>query len=194
MARTLNYIVLLSVVAVIVAASGCSGNTKTPVPVTPETPVTTPVTTPTTPVEAPTSTPVTTPETVVTPGTGGNVTPLAIEIPVQNVTHISKTQRNLQIIQNRTGTTSSVSNATITVKPSGNIYYMPVNPTNTSSESKNPFTRTGNNMAVAPNTGKLKIVPANDSTTTATGNQTIHISTTQRNLQKEQAALNVTGK
>ena len=193
MKRILNIIVLLSIVALIVAASGCSGNTKTPVPVTPATPVTTPVEAPTTHIETPTPMPVITPEPVVTPSTGENMTPTATESSVQNGTHISNKLRKLQIAQGRTGTTSTVSNGTIIVTPSGNAYYTPANSTNISSESKNPFDRTGNNMAVAPNTGKLQIIPANGSITTANGNQTIHIGTTQRKLQKEQAAQNITG-
>jgi hypothetical protein len=86
----LNYIVLLSVLAVIVAESGCfsntSNNTQAPATTTPETQVT----------HAETATSAVTPSSVgETPGA---------------------TERNLQIEQSNTGITSTVSNGALTVK------------------------------------------------------------------------------
>ena len=130
MARALNYVVLLSIVAMIVAASGCSSNTpnntSAPATTTPE-PSATPIETTAIPVET-TAIPVETATPVVTPASLEE-TPVATE----NTTSIS------------------VASGTST------------------------------------NTGALKIIPANGSTTNATGNQTINISTAQRKFQIKQA-------
>jgi hypothetical protein len=191
LARTLNYVVLLSIVAMIVAASGCSSNTpnntSAPATTTPE-PSATPVETTAIPVE--TSTPLVTPAYVEeTPGATENTTSTSVVTGtyVENGTHISTNQRNLQIEQSNAGVTSTASNGTLTVKVSSNTYGLQTNPLSTAKQNTNPLNNTGNNNAAATNTGTLKIIPANGSTTNATGNQTINIGTTQRKLQIKQA-------
>lgn len=167
MARALNYIVLLSIVGVIVAASGCSSNTSNN---NTQAPATTTSETQATPVETVTS--------AVTPASAGE-TPGAIP---------DATERNLQIEQNNAGVTSTVSNGTLIVKVSENSYGLETNPLSTAKKNTNPFNNTGNDNAVAVDTGKLKIIPAEGSTTNTSGNQTIHIGSAQRKLQIEQAA------
>lgn len=186
MASALNYIVLLSIVAVIVAASGCSSNTsnnntQVPATTTPETQAT--------PVETATS--AVTPASVgETPGATENTTStsVATEIYVENGTHISATERNLQIEQSNAGVTSTVSNGTLIVKVSENSYGLETNPLSTAKKNTNPFNNTGNNSAITVDAGKLKIIPAEGSTTNTAGNQTINVGTEQRKLQIEQAA------
>jgi len=202
MARTLNYIVLLSIVAVIVAASGCA-STPTNNTQVPATPVTTPATitatpseTPVTPVETPsvTTTPLTGETKNETPIVGGfNATPIDngnLQItPSTNVTstdingtHISTTQKNLQIEQANAGVISTVSNGTVTVTVSKPSYGLATNPFSTAKKNTNPLNTTGNNAPITANSGTLKIIPANG--TTSTGNQTaIHLGTAQRNAQ-----------
>jgi len=124
LARTLNYVVLLSIVAMIVAASGCSSNTpnntSAPATTTPE-PSATPVETTAIPVE--TSTPLVTPASVEeTPGATENTTSTSVVTGtyVENGTHISTTQRNLQIERSNAGTSSTTSNETFVATPSQN--------------------------------------------------------------------------
>ena len=192
MARAFNYIVLLSIVAVIVAASGCSSNTsnstQAPATTTPETSAT-PAETPAIPGEIATS--AVTPASVVeTPGATENTTSTSVAtgMYVENGTHISTTERNLQIEQSNAGVTSTVSNGTLTVKVSENIYGLETNPLSTAKKNTNPLNNTGNNNAVAADKVKLKIIPASGSTTNTTGNQTINIGTAQRKLQTVQVA------
>ena len=111
MARTLNYIVLLSIVAVIVAASGCT-STPTNNTQVPATPATTPATIKATPSETP-SMPV---KTSVTPSTGEtkNEKPIAGGL---NATPVEK--GNLQITPSK-NVTSTVSNGTNLVQLNGN--------------------------------------------------------------------------
>jgi hypothetical protein len=183
MARNLNYIVLLSIVAVIVAASGCT-STPTNNTQVPATPVTTPATIKATPSETP-SMPV---ETPVTPSTGEtkNEKPIAGGF---NTTPVEK--GNLQITPSK-NVTSTVSNGTVTVTVSKPSYGLATNPFSTAKKDTNPLNTTGNNAPVAVKSGTLKIIPANG--TTSTGNQTaIHIGTAQRNAQKIIAAQNAKG-
>lgn len=171
MARTLNYIVLLSIVAVIVAASGCT-STPTNNTQVPATPVTTPATIKATPSETP-SMPV---ETPVTPSTGEtkNEKPIAGGF---NTTPVEK--GNLQITPSK-NVTSTVSNGTVTVTVSKPSYGLATNPFSTAKKDTNPLNTTGNNAPVAVKSGTLKIIPANG--TTSTGNQTaINLGTAQRN-------------
>lgn len=208
MARTLNYIVLLSIVAVIVAASGCT-STPTNNTQVPATPATTPATIKATPSETP-SMPV---ETSVTPSTGEtkNETPISglnatpvekgnLQItPIKNMTstvsngtNISTTERKLQIEQSNMGVKSTVSNGTVTVAVSKPSYGLATNPFSTAKKDTNPLNTTGNNAPVAVKSGTLKIIPSNG--TTSTGNQTaIHLGTAQRNAPKIIAAQNATG-
>ncbi len=209
MARNLNYIVLLSIVAVIVAASGCT-STPTNNTQVPATPVTTPATIKATPSETP-SMPV---ETPVTPSTGEtknekpiaggfNTTPVEkgnlqitpsknVTSTVSNGTHISTTERNLQIEQSNMGVKSTVRNGTVTVAVSKPSYGLATNPFSTAKKDTNPLNTTGNNAPVAVKSGTLKIIPANG--TTSTGNQTaINLGTAQRNAQKIIAAQNAKG-
>lgn len=182
MARTLNYIVLLSIVAVIVAASGCT-STPTNNTQVPATPVTTPATIKATPSETP-SMPV---ETPVTPSTGEtkNETPIG----GFNATPVEK--GNLQITPSK-NVTSTVSNGTVTVTVSKPSYGLATNPFSTAQKDTNPLNTTGNNAPVAVKSGTLKIIPANG--TTSTGNQTaINLGTAQRNAQKIIAAQNAKG-
>lgn len=191
MARALNYIFLISIIAVIVAASGCSGNTsnntQAPATTTPVSATTTPETQ-VTPVETPTPS-VTPASAEETPNTTENTTSTsaATETYVENGTHISTTERNLQIEQSNSGVTSTVSNGTLIVKVSENSYGLETNPLSTAKKNTNPFNNTGNNNVVTVGTGKLTIIPANGSTTSTTGNQTINLGTEQRRLQTEQA-------
>jgi hypothetical protein len=198
MKQILKIIAMILVVAAVVSAAGCAGKTNTAENKTQgasEQITHTSAETPTAPIE--------TPATVITPTTASVTTPSEVNasaIPaiggqyVQNGTHISTTQRNLQIEQSHTETTSTVSNGTLTVSQSATSYGTTTNPFSTAKKNTNPFNNTGNNNAVSTNSGILKIIPANGSTTNATGNQTvIHISTTTRNKQIEQAAQNVTG-
>ena len=183
MARNLNYIVLLSIVAVIVAASGCT-STPTNNTQVPATPVATPATIKATPSETP-STPV---ETPVTPSTGEtkNEKPIAGGF---NTTPVEK--GNLQITPSK-NVTSTVSNGTVTVAVSKPSYGLATNPFSTAKKDTNPLNTTGNNAPVAVKSGTLKIIPAN--VTTSTGNQTaIHLGTAQRNAQKIIAAQNAKG-
>src|SRR5665647_139632 len=183
MARNLNYIVLLSIVAVIVAASGCT-STPTNNTQVPATPVTTPATIKATPSETP-SMPV---ETPVTPSTGEtkNEKPIAGGF---NTTPVEK--GNLQITPSK-NVTSTVSNRTVTVAVSKPSYGLATNPFSTAKKDTNPLNTTGNNAPVAVKSGTLKIIPANG--TTSTGNQTaIHLGTAQRNAQKIIAAQNAKG-
>jgi hypothetical protein len=183
MARNLNYIVLLSIVAVIVAASGCT-STPTNNTQVPATPVTTPATIKATPSETP-SMPV---ETPLTPSTGEtkNEKPIAGGL---NATPVEK--GNLQITPSK-NVTSTVSNGTVTVTVSKPSYGLATNPFSTAKKDTNPLNTTGNNAPVAVKSGTLKIIPANG--TTSTGNQTaIHLGTAQRNAQKIIAAQNAKG-
>ena len=183
MARNLNYIVLLSIVAVIVAASGCT-STPTNNTQVPATPVTTPATIKATPSETP-SMPV---ETPVTPSTREtkNEKPIAGGF---NTTPVEK--GNLQITPSK-NVTSTVSNGTVTVAVSKPSYGLATNPFSTAKKDTNPLNTTGNNAPVAVKSGTLKIMPANG--TTSTGNQTaIHLGTAQRNAQKIIAAQNAKG-
>jgi hypothetical protein len=183
MARNLNYIVLLSIVAVIVAASGCT-STPTNNTQVPATPVTTPATIKATPSETP-SMPV---ETPLTPSTGEtkNEKPIAGGL---NATPVEK--GNLQITPSK-NVTSTVSNGTVTVAVSKPSYGLATNPFSTAKKDTNPLNTTGNNAPVAVKSGTLKIIPANG--TTSTGNQTaIHLGTAQRNAQKIIAAQNAKG-
>lgn len=194
MARALNYIFLISIIAVIVAASGCSSNTsnntQAPATATPAPATTTPETQ-VTPVETPTPS-VTAASAEETPNTTENTTSTstATGTYVENGTHISTTERNLQIEQSNAGVTSTVSNGTYIVKVSENSYGLETNPLSTAKKNTNPFNNTGNNSAVAVDTGKLKIIPAEGSATTTNTveNQTINLGTEQRKLQTEQAA------
>ena len=211
MARTLNYIVLLSIVAVIVAASGCT-STPTNNTQVPATPVTTPATITATPSETPLM-PVETPS-VTTPSTGEtknekpiaggfNATPVDkgnlqitpstnVTSTVINGTHISTTQKNLQIEQANTGVRSTVSNGTVTVTVSKPSYGLTTNPFSTAKKNTNPLNTTGNNAPVTVKSGTLKIIPANS--TTSTGNQTaVNLGTSQRNALKIIAAQNAKG-
>lgn len=183
MARTLNYIVLLSIVAVIVAASGCT-STPTNNTQVPATPVATPATIKATPSETP-SMPV---ETPVTPSTGEtkNEKPIAGGL---NATPVEKGNLQITPIKN---VTSTVSNGTVTVTVSKPSYGLATNPFSTAQKDTNPLNTTGNNAPVAVKSGTLKIIPANG--TTSTGNQTaINLGTAQRNAQKIIAAQNAKG-
>lgn len=208
MVRTLNYIVLLSIVAVIVAASGCA-STPTNNTHVPATPVTTPATITATPSETPV-TPVETPSVMTTPSkretknetpiVGGfnatridngnlQITPSTnVTSTVSNGTHISITQKNLQIEQANAGVRSTVSNGTVTLTVSKHSYGLTTNPFSTA-KNTNPFNTTGNNAPVTVKSGTLKIITANS--TTSTGNQTaVNLGTSQRNSLKIIAAQN----
>lgn len=166
MARSMNFIVLLSIIIGIVVASGCtsntSNNTPTPTATTPETQVT--------PLETPT--PVLTPSSVAeSSGSVVNMTSTSVAngTYVENGTHVSTTERNLQIEQRNKGVTSTVNNGTLTVKVSEKENGLETNPLSTAKKNTNPFNITGNN-AVVTSRGPLKIIPANTSTTNNTGN------------------------
>ena len=213
MARTLNYIVLLSIVAVIVAASGCA-STPTNNTQVPATPVTTPATITATPSETPVI-PVETPSVTTTPSTGetknetpsvggynatqvdnGNlqITPSTnVTSTVSNGTHISTIQKNLQTEQANAGVTSTVSNGTVTVGVNKPTYGLTTNPFSTKKNETNPINNTSaNTNTVTQKSGTLKIIPAEESVT-QTGNQTVNLGTAQRNAQKIIAAQNAGG-
>ena len=181
--------VIVIALAAIVLISGCSTpNQPAPTP----TPAVTPVTqTPTpTPVETPatiTNTTNTSNSTVVTTVTTNtvNTSTVVTPNPVQNGTHISITQKNLEKIRASQGVVNNESGATIVAIPTETTPYTSIVPTN-ANKATNPFNTTGNNAQVTPSTGTLTIEPATTNTSSSGSiyvQNGVHISTSQCNAQ-----------